>query len=82
MPPPLLGWQLRSHVAGVDVGAVAVDGVAAKRSAWDYYNNVDNRAPGAEVRMPSTTLMELKFISKTRLRATYARVELASSQTA
>lgn len=54
-------------------------------SAWDCHDDVNNRAPYAEVRLPPAALLELlgvPHISKTMPRTTSTRMELASAQAA
>eukprot|EP00873_Tetraselmis_striata_P007875 jgi/Tetstr1/428139/TSEL_018191.t1 len=59
----------------------------ATSAAWDYYDDATKRTPDAEVHRPAPgisllELLEMKFISNTWPKATFARVELASAHAA
>eukprot|EP00873_Tetraselmis_striata_P036871 jgi/Tetstr1/457135/TSEL_043785.t1 len=97
--PGLTGEEITHHLADTRMDPYEAAGLGgikpleleatlrdAASAAWECYDNVDNRAPDANVRLPPATvfekLLEIEFISKTRPCATFARVELASAHAA
>lgn len=85
MATTLLDPYTAAGLGGVEPHELEAELRAAASATWDCYDDPSDRGPHAEVCLAPATLLELleiKRVSKTRPRATFARVELALAQSA